>query len=711
MISAALVWHSHACGQLTLKKEADTLSIDRGLAVSSVGESARRPINTDDLISRVVLGTLDLGNVKAGDELSAGKAWSEVSGEGEGFASVGRSTYVLAKVQSERARVMLMDATGHGMVYVNGEPRVGDPYGHGYVTLPVLLREGENTMLFAHAGRGRLRASLRKPASGAVLLERDLTLPDARPDGEGEWVVGVPMVNASEVERTLVLRADAGAGEARSEAYRMAACTVLKGTVRVRVPKSETEVALRLEILEGDRVLTAHTATLGSPRAGSAYKITYTSRVDGSAQYASIVPAPADGSPFRPALVLSLHGASVEATNQAASYAPRAGYVIACPTNRRPYGFDWEDWGRIDAIEVMDLVKERFGTDAARQYLTGHSMGGHGTWNIGTLYPERFAAIAPSAGWLSFETYTSRGGPAYAPEGALGEVFRAARASSDTPALMGNLRGKGIYILHGDADDNVPIDQARQARTILDQMKIAYAFHEQAGAGHWWDDDQPGAACLDWPGIWETFAAHRLKDEASRAEVPPPIDARGFARGSFKRAFDHEFVLVYSTAGTAEENAWSMAKARFDAEQWWYRGNGLARVLSDAQFNAMPTNGNVIVYGHRSSNLAWNTTVRGARLNLEPGRLSIAGNTLTGDDLAFLAVVPRGGMKDRLVGIVGGTGLAGMRATDRLNYFTSGVGFPDVTIGRATMWQDGYSGVVGAGNVEAVVWSPEEKPK
>lgn len=711
MITAALVWNSLVLGQLTLKKEADALSIDRGLAVSSAGESARRPINTDHLVSRVVLGTLDLGSVKTGDELAAEKAWSDVSGEGEGFASVGRSTYVLAKVQSEQSRVMLLDATGHGMVYVNGEPRVGDPYGHGYVTLPILLREGENTLLFAHAGRGRLRASLRRPASEAVLLDRDLTLPDARPDGAGEWVVGVPMVNASDVERTLVLRADAGEGEAHSVAYRMGACTVLKGTVRVRVPKSEAEVALRLAILEGTRVLTTHTATLGSPRAGSAFKITYASRVDGSAQYASIVPAPADGSPFRPALVLSLHGASVEATNQAASYAPRAGYVIACPTNRRPFGFDWEDWGRIDAIEVMDLVKERFGTDSARQYLTGHSMGGHGTWNIGTLYPERFAAIAPSAGWLSFDTYTSRGGPSYAPEGALGDVFRAARASSDTPALMGNLRGKGIYILHGDADDNVPVDQARQARTILEQLKISYAFHEQAGAGHWWDDDKPGAACLDWTGIWETFGAHRLGDSAPRAEVRPPIDDRGFALGSFKRAFDHEFVLVYSTAGTAEENAWSMAKARFDAEQWWYRGNGLARVLSDAQFNATPTKGNVILYGHRLSNLAWNTTVRGARLNLEPGRLSIAGNTVTGDDLAFVGLVARANMPDRVVGIVGGTGRSGMRATDRLNYFTSGVGFPEVTIVRATIWRDGFSGVVGAGNVDAMEWRAEDKPR
>ena len=33
------------------------------------------------------------------------------------------------------------------------------------------------------------------------------------------------------------------------------------------------------------------------------------------------------------------------------------------------------------------------------------SMGGHGTWYLGSLYASRFAAIAPSAGWVSFFTY------------------------------------------------------------------------------------------------------------------------------------------------------------------------------------------------------------------------------------------------------------------------------------------------------------------
>ena len=32
-------------------------------------------------------------------------------------------------------------------------------------------------------------------------------------------------------------------------------------------------------------------------------------------------------------------------------------------------------------------------------------MGGHGTWHVGVTFPDRFAAIAPSAGWVSFWSY------------------------------------------------------------------------------------------------------------------------------------------------------------------------------------------------------------------------------------------------------------------------------------------------------------------
>ena len=104
-------------------------------------------------------------------------------------------------------------------------------------------------------------------------------------------------------------------------------------------------------------------------------------------------------------MVLTLHGAGVEGIGQAQCYSRKPGLYIVAPTNRRPYGFDWEDWGRLDAIEVLDLAQRAFETDPQQTYLTGHSMGGHGTWHLGVTFPDRFAAIAPSAGWISMWSY------------------------------------------------------------------------------------------------------------------------------------------------------------------------------------------------------------------------------------------------------------------------------------------------------------------
>ena len=173
------------------------------------------------------------------------------------------------------------------------------------------------------------------------------------------------------------------------------------------------------------------------------------------------------------------------------------------PTNRRPFGFDWEDWGRLDAIEVLDLAQKRLRTDPEHTYLTGHSMGGHGTWYLGAVYPGRFAAIGPSAGWISMWSYAgarraSHSDPVQA-------ILRRAAEPSDTLALKQNYAQLGIYVLHGDRDDNVPVTEARTMRGILAKFHPDFAYHEQPGAGHWW-----GNLCVDWPPLIDFLSYHHL---------------------------------------------------------------------------------------------------------------------------------------------------------------------------------------------------------
>ncbi|MFT4691104.1 MAG: putative peptidase [Limisphaerales bacterium] len=55
-------------------------------------------------------------------------------------------------------------------------------------------------------------------------------------------------------------------------------------------------------------------------------------------------------------------------------------------------------WLASELSGLLDSVGSRLSVDKKRIYLTGLSMGGYGTWDLGLREPERFAAIAPICG-------------------------------------------------------------------------------------------------------------------------------------------------------------------------------------------------------------------------------------------------------------------------------------------------------------------------
>src|SRR5262249_6645052 len=50
-----------------------------------------------------------------------------------------------------------------------------------------------------------------------------------------------------------------------------------------------------------------------------------------------------------------------------------------------------------DVMTVLDMIRKEFNIDERRIYLTGHSMGGAGTYYLGSKYANLWAAIAPVA--------------------------------------------------------------------------------------------------------------------------------------------------------------------------------------------------------------------------------------------------------------------------------------------------------------------------
>jgi len=784
------------------------VTITEALVVGGVTRSRRTPIRIDPVEAALVRGTFVSPEEGASLALPGGQSttWTKVVAGEDGFLRDERlrGGYAFVRIESDAPRVMMLEATAHSLVYVNGEPRAGDPYQYGLTLLPVDLVQGTNTLLFS-ASRGVLRARLLpvpEPASPS-LERRDLTAPDLLIGAPIDTVAGVIVVNptAKPLRGAIIRAVTNGAAPVESAVPEIPALGMVKAPVKLVAPAptqpGAVSVSLGLLIPSPANGETAAPAvavstldlSLRAVDDGSLRRETFVSSIDGSAQYFAIQPAAPDAGE-RPGLILSLHGASVEASGQAAVYQRKPWAHVVAPTNRRPFGFDWEDWGRLDAIEVLDIAKQRLATDPQRQWVTGHSMGGHGTWQLAVHFPDLFAAAGPSAGWISFPL----GGPDTDPAHPVGAIFNRAALPSQTLRLRENLARLGVYVLHGEADDNVTVANARTMRGELAQFHSDFAYREQPGAGHWW-----GNECVDWPALteflrrrtliptssrsplifvtaspsvngtcdWATVDAQQAPFELSRIELNRDVAARrlwgstvnvarlelnltaaGFAPdaplrveldgttladvgwpgdgqlwleraddgawksstppsplqkshlrgGPFKDAFRNRMVFVYGTVGTLEENAVQRAKARYDAEVFWYRGNGAVEVVPDSAFDpAAHPDRNVIVYGNAETNSAWNRLLRESPVQVHRGSVRIGDRTFAGDDLCCLFVRPRPDSATATVGAVSGSGLAGLRLCDRMPYFVSGVAFPDVTLIGADMLERGLDGVRAAG--------------
>jgi poly(3-hydroxybutyrate) depolymerase len=496
----------------SLAQEEVPLNLCEGLVIGRTGTGGRVPFPTNALDALFAADAWTTPVEGAAVALPEGRSasWESIEADGEGWfrSPLLNGGSLWLPIESPVERVVLLETNGSfSAARVNGEVRTGDPYDTGWLQLPVLLRAGANELVFS-VNRGALRCRLTDPASSYVLSDRDALLPQVIV-GESEPLWGAMVVinatTSAKDDLVIVSRREDGrtvetpVGPMPPLSVKKAGFAVAGGALpehaSIRVTIELVDPTSAGMIVHGSREF-----TLPQVLPTQAHSRTFVSRIDGSVQYYAVQPAstPVTEGPSAPGLILTLHGASVEGASQRDQYAPRDWAHVIAPTNRRPYGFDWEDWGRLDAMEVLSLAAERFGVDRSRVWVTGHSMGGHGTWHLAVTFPGVFAAAGPSAGWVSFWSYT--GAARYENADAVETILRRATNPSDTLALSSNLRDMGIYVLHGDADDNVPVEQARTMRTRLAEFHPSFAYHEQPGAGHWW-----GSACCDWPPMMDMF--------------------------------------------------------------------------------------------------------------------------------------------------------------------------------------------------------------
>ncbi|MEM8882450.1 MAG: prolyl oligopeptidase family serine peptidase [Planctomycetota bacterium] len=474
------------------------------LVLSPTDRRGRRPFNADAVFRTYVLTPGRTPKVGETVEGSRGKrAWRWLKVDEKGVLR-GRFAWAYTIVKSDRDQVALVAARGSALLVVNGALHVGDVYRYGVDGVPVRLRKGINHV-FVRGARGGAKLDITELAPGAHLSTRDATMPDL--------VVG----RALDAEASVVV-ANTGA----RTLHGVPSMGVRRLPVRVRHPAVDAKGRRTIELEPSLGLRGTFRIDAREPKA--ARWVTFLSAMDGSVQRYGLREPTGDAGP---GVVLTLHGAGVQGRGQANCYANRDGLWIVAPTNRRPFGFDWQDWGRTDAYEVLAHAQRTFASVDGRVHLTGHSMGGHGAWHLGANDPDRWSGVAPCAAWESFDTY-GRG----ARDGAWEKIWRGADLAGETRTLIPNLAQQDVFILHGEDDRTVPVTEARRMEELIRKAGGNPRMHLEPGKGHWYNGSaSKGVDCVDWPGIFSMFAESGARGDPDSIEflsADPGIDADHF---------------------------------------------------------------------------------------------------------------------------------------------------------------------------------------
>lgn len=467
-----------------------------------------------------------------------------------------RSGYVYLNYRSGTEKIVLFEASGHSLVAINGLPYEGDHYDFGWNIIPLKLNKGNNVFVLKVGRFPRIRARLLEPKSPVQFTTRDITVPDLLIEEETmPYMAAIRVVNSTgNWIKKYAISAKVNGKELSTTISDMPPFSVYK--MPFAIPSTALDISsemvqVDLELKDrGGRVVSTESMPLNIKSKYKHHKRTFISGIDGSVQYYSVAPDKNKASEGA-ALFLSVHGASVEAVNQANAYKQKDWGNLVAPTNRRPFGFAWEDWGRMDAMEVLAESKKLFKPDSSRIYLTGHSMGGHGTWYLGATYPDHFAAIAPCAGYPDLLLY--RGGRSeriaqLGPEererygitpkmfermtlehvaSPVEKIIERAGTPSRTLKLIRNYLHHGVYILHGEKDNVVPTYIARDMRERLGKFHPDFTYYEYPGGTHWYGDHS-----VDWDPIFDLFKQRTIPTVNDIEKLEFSTGSPGISSGS-----------------------------------------------------------------------------------------------------------------------------------------------------------------------------------
>jgi predicted peptidase len=107
-------------------------------------------------------------------------------------------------------------------------------------------------------------------------------------------------------------------------------------------------------------------------------------------------------------------------------------------------------WSRDVLTALVDRVIKDYRVDPSRVYLTGLSMGGYGTWDLGLANPDKFAALVPICGG--------------------GNLITALLTSPDKEAALKTL---AVWAFHGAKDPVVPVSESERMVAVLKRRGVS----------------------------------------------------------------------------------------------------------------------------------------------------------------------------------------------------------------------------------------------
>lgn len=155
-------------------------------------------------------------------------------------------------------------------------------------------------------------------------------------------------------------------------------------------------------------------------------------------------------------------------------------------------GAAWTEQMAALALHCVQITSREYRLDADRVYVTGLSLGGHGTWLLGARYASEFAALVPICGFAELGRETGL------PE-----------------KLAPHLKDVPIWCFHGDADTHVPVEQSRRIVAAVREAGGDIQYTEYAGGGHnVWDRAYDDAA------LWKWLFSQKREPKEEKADQP-----------------------------------------------------------------------------------------------------------------------------------------------------------------------------------------------